>query len=168
MKRKIYFILFSLVLSSCSKDDDSSFDNTNTINIYDYSFNFPPEFQHNVLQGIDSYVGEVTSTNTTLNYDFGIYAGGPNNLYTNENFEVRRDTIDGHLRQIVKAKNPKTHRSSVNFYRVEPYDFGYSGNSSTWVALVMWVNGEISAEQQELVIKALQTGRPTNYLNFSK
>ncbi|MEE1947080.1 hypothetical protein VRU48_18285 [Pedobacter sp. KR3-3] len=67
----IISLLFLLSCSQQSKNINKEL--KNTIEIGDYSFDFPANFKLVKEQGVDSYVGRIEDNNNRFEFDFGLY-----------------------------------------------------------------------------------------------
>jgi hypothetical protein len=85
--KQFTFIIIVALIWSCSNDDDTTMNNPpiyeNRIDIGDYSFYFPDDFQLEVLQGIDSYIGRINGNESSLFFDYGWYTSPVGNLPAN-------------------------------------------------------------------------------------
>jgi len=151
--------MFLVCIYSCSKDDSINleYNNLKSIEIGDYEFQVPSRFMLVEGQGIDSYIGQLRGAGIELSFDFGYYSGGPNSYIPVDTYNVVRDTIDGHVREILIALNPMADYTSINFYSLD----GYSEVINSYQALSMGSNG-LSPEEQELVISIFESGYPIN------
>ena len=149
---KILFVLVIILMTNCSKEDDPSLEYTNlkTIEIKDYKFEFPSQFQLIEEQGIDSYYGRIVGSGIELIFDYGPYTEPYQNL-SNERFEIIFETFDSVERQIVIGKNPKE-----DFTGIHIRDLNNSVDSEHYISLQMFTN-EISQEQQNLVVQIFKS-----------
>ena len=224
---KVLNILFLILLASCNTKNVPNDHDSKTIEIGNYQFDFPPDFDLVTEQGIDSYVGKIEGDNLILDFDIGYYSNSfaeapqayldkgnwkmaaayqfmePDVSYDNNNYpeievldikaaapidsafdkgadfiatckhketlfefpiylpdktellDFSIDTLGGHFRKIVIAKDPKVGRTGIYLLDLDSYD--ESLNSS--LALSM-STGNLSKKQQELVLNIFKTGRP--------
>ncbi len=71
MKQFLIIIVFVLF---CSCRHDHSAGQWQTIEVGDYRFDFPPDFELIEEQGIDSYVGKIAGDSMVFHFDFGYYS----------------------------------------------------------------------------------------------
>jgi len=87
-----------LLITNCKSNDDPEVISTDLkiIEIGNYKFEIPSNFELIQDQGIDSYIGKVIDSEITMRFDFGWYTSPSINLPDNE-FLVIEDEINGHF-----------------------------------------------------------------------
>ena len=67
-------IIFSVLVFSfgCKQTSDNSEQKWQTIEVYDYLFDFPPDFKLVKEQGIDSNPGQIIGDSMRFGFDFGV------------------------------------------------------------------------------------------------
>jgi len=73
MKRLLTFTILLLLLS-CGQTEKKSDGQWKTIEVGDYLFDFPPDFELVEEKGIDSYVGKIKGDSMSFRVDFGYYS----------------------------------------------------------------------------------------------
>lgn len=73
MKINLIIILTYLAICSCSDQQPTEKD-VNIIEVGDYSFEFPNDFEKFAKEGIDSRVGYISNGQVQFQYDFGYYS----------------------------------------------------------------------------------------------
>lgn len=132
-KKQVLLVLITLSLTNCNNDENSNLEYTNlkAIEIGDYKFDFPSQFQPIEEQGIDSYIGKVIGAGIELTYDFGIYTNPYENLPEGA-FEVLNEIFGSVERQIVIATNP-----SQDFTGIHIRDLNNFSDLGNYVSLRM-------------------------------
>jgi hypothetical protein len=153
--KQFTFIIIVALIWSCSNDDDTTMNNPpiyeNRIDIGDYSFYFPDDFQLEVLQGIDSYIGRINGNESSLFFDYGWYTSPVGNLPANE-YTVTEDNLNGHFRQIVKPVDAIANYTRIHLYKISDQQSSPNGyNSLTILA------DNLSVAQQEVIIDVFNT-----------
>lgn len=69
MKKVVAILTISILLISCKQSNEWK-----TIEIGNYLFNFPPDFELVKENGIDSYVGKIKGDSIEFSFDFGYYS----------------------------------------------------------------------------------------------
>ena len=107
----------------------------------------PPTWKLTKLQGIDSYIGEITGDNIKLHFDYGWYSNpladdnDPNHLVT---YEV----IDGRNAKLVRSKQSSQGMTGVYFSNID--------NSPQQTKLEL--SGEnFTNQQQDLILQVIKT-----------
>ena len=75
MKRLLNFTIL-LFLLSCGQTEKKTDGQWQIIEVGDYLFDFPPDFELVEENGIDSYVGKIKGDSLWFGFDFGYYSNG--------------------------------------------------------------------------------------------
>ena len=67
-------ICTTVLLYSCIQTVQKTDTDINEIEVGNYVFDFPPDYELNTEQGIDSYVGKVKGDSMSFQFDFGYYS----------------------------------------------------------------------------------------------
>jgi predicted AlkP superfamily pyrophosphatase or phosphodiesterase len=72
-KTVLHIVICVLTLTACNSEN-SAYDNQNWIEIGEYSFKFPNDFELIKEKGIDSYVGKISNGKIDFQFDYGYYS----------------------------------------------------------------------------------------------
>lgn len=163
-------LVFLLILTGCENssinrnENSSDIDGKNTnenvsndvipIEIGDYVFEFPSEFELIEEQGIDSYIGKLVGSEITLSFDFGWYTAPATGLSPDQ-YKITVDNIEGHYRQIVKSIDPEFGFARVHLYNINDALASPHGYNSLTMSA-----SNVTFEEQELVIDIFNSGLP--------
>jgi len=156
----IITLLLILLIHSCNRSDGQ-------IEIGQYSFGFPPEYEKIKKRGIDSDVATIENETIQIVTDYGYYSNSFNGYEKENEFlfleekgrhQIIQDTIfDHHLRRILIAEEPEKGQTGIYLKDLN----SYNKSLNSWKALSMSVSG-ISKSDQEILIEIFRNGKPIN------
>lgn len=112
-----------------------------------FSILAPAGWEFHQLQGIDSFVGEFTGGAVVLTFDFGRYSSGYFKKDKAPAYLIAKKHVGSHAAKVVSPRTPGHGTTGAYFPKV-------AGRNS----LCIW-GKELSATQQELVLKMFETIR---------
>lgn len=72
--KRLLTILITIFLFGCGQTEKKPEEQWKTIEVGDYFFDFPPDFELVTEKGIDSYVGKINGDSMLFGFDFGYYS----------------------------------------------------------------------------------------------
>ncbi len=154
-KMKIKFLFFSclLFLSSCSVNKTDQQKLSNTIEIGEYEFDFPADFNKVEMQGIDSYVGHIVGDSIKFYFDYGWYSNSLNEREQSMQYYVKKDSSNNIYSKILWPKESVVGITGIHVRRMPGTVEEKVQNSLTLTA------DSLNAQQQELAKRIFKTVR---------
>lgn len=118
MKRILIIILLCLFTISCKEKSTKD----KLIDIGPFSFTVPHDFEYKKLQGIDSFVGEITNGETTFSFDYGKFSPKP--PMTEQEFLAKNsETLNlGSLHLLLKKIDPTPYQNDDGSVSLQEID----------------------------------------------